>query len=74
MSREFVVLARMQLGRQVLDRLSYLGEFRDECLSVHYRVISRCTHRMLQISTDASPFPDLFPSTLAPIGAKTCQF
>jgi hypothetical protein len=40
-SHEPVVLARLELGQQLLDGLAHFGEFLNERLAVHYRVISR---------------------------------
>jgi hypothetical protein len=41
-SREFVVLARLKFGQELLDVLLNLGEFRNERLAVRYRVM-KCT-------------------------------
>jgi hypothetical protein len=37
MGRELVMLAGLELGKQEIDVLPNLAEFRDERLSVHYR-------------------------------------
>jgi hypothetical protein len=53
-SREFVVLARMQLSQQLIDHLPDLGEFRDESLPVHYREITRyVSHRNRLTASDS---------------------
>jgi hypothetical protein len=36
------VFAGLKLGQQLLDGPLDLAEFLNECLAIHYRVISRC--------------------------------
>jgi hypothetical protein len=40
-SRKFIVLACLELGKQTVDGLLHLRELPDEFLAIHYRVISR---------------------------------
>ena len=73
MSREFVVLARLELGEQEIDVLLNLAEFRDERLSPHHRVISRyslaCQNKPLLILLHA-----VYMHIFLQNGAVSCEF